>query len=213
MISFLRGKIIEKTETAATIEVGDAIGISVFLTRNFLAKIEIEDSVEIFCYLSIRENDWSVFGFERSDEKKFFQKLLAVDGVGPKVAMEICQNPIEETKKAILEKNTARLSEIKGLGRKTAGKIILELADKISVEGLNFSGSKNSPVNEEAVLALKNLGFSSRDIFEKLKNLPEQFSTTEEIVRWFLKKWGFAIHHEIFKITWILKVDLFLFLV
>ncbi len=183
MISVLTGKVIEKGEKNLIVELG-GVGLNVITNRELALKANINEETRIFTYLHVKEDSLTLFGFEQKGQKEFFISLLSVSGVGPKLAMEIMEAPLAHIKEAIDEGNTDALSEVKGLGKKTAQKIILELKGKIPDEELmgdNF-------YSEEVVFTLINLGFTRKDIFKKLKDLPNNIQNTEEIVRWFLKK-------------------------
>jgi Holliday junction DNA helicase RuvA len=135
----------------------------------------------------VREDVLSLYGFETENERDFYLSLLKVSGVGPKLALDILEMQLGKLKKAIKEKNSALLSQIKGLGKKTAEKIILELSSKIDdLEIVQVSNS--SEVSSDVISLLENLGFNQKQIFHKLADLPGEYQDSEAIVRWFLKE-------------------------
>ena len=124
---------------------------------------------------------------KKKEELKFYQQLLSVSGIGPKVAMDILATPLYLTKKAILSEDIGVLTKIKGLGKKTAERLCLELKNKI--EPVMSSGPKSaaSGVHEEVVLALESLGYERYQVLRSLGDLPAELTQTEEIVKYFLK--------------------------
>lgn len=187
MISQIRGIVAEKSEKNLIIETG-GIGFGVTVTRETAAIANRDEEIKLFTYLHVREDVLALFGFNKKIERDFFIKLLSVSGIGPKLAMEIMEVPIDRIKSAIDEGNVNQLSEVKGLGKKTAQKMVLDLKGKISDEEFSELSSEGSFYAEEVVFTLLNLGFNRKEIFIRLKDLPQEVKTTEEIVRWFLKK-------------------------
>ncbi len=182
MISTLQGTIADIQEKYFIIEIA-GIGLAVFFNEH---QYKIGDEIKIYTHFQVREDNLSLYGFATNQERDFFKNLLTVSGVGPKMGMEILQTPLDQIKKGIMENNIPLLTTIKGLGKKTAQKIILELESKIQDIEINTK-SKNK-ITEELIFALENLGFKRKQIFDKLKDLPEEIINNEEIVRWFLKK-------------------------
>lgn len=187
MIYSIEGKITEKDEKYFVLE-NNKIGYLIFAKSSLINKLAINDNLKIFTHFHIKEDSQQLYGFEEIKERDFFKMLITVSGVGPKLAMETMEMPINQIKKAIFEKNHSFLSQIKGLGNKTAQKIILELNTKISQEEIIGSNINGGFYSEEVFFALQNLGFRRNEIFERLQKLPNGILETEEIVRWFLKK-------------------------
>lgn len=187
MIHSIAGNIVEIFEKRLVLE-NNGIGYLIFVKSSLISEITINDNIKLFTHFHVKEDSQNIYGFMESKERDFFKLLITVSGVGPKVAMEIMEMPIDQVKKAIFEKNHDFLSQTKGLGKKTAQKIILDLSTKISEEDVINSNIKGGFYSEEVFFALQNLGFRRNEIFQRLEKLPNGILETEEIVRWFLKK-------------------------
>ena len=133
MITSISGIVAEKSDKSITIEIS-GVGLSVFVTDMVSAKSSVGENIKLFTHFHVREDLLQLFGFLNANERNFFKNLIKVSGVGPKLAIEILQAPMNQVKKAIVEENVTSLSQIKGLGKKTAQKIILELKSKISFD-------------------------------------------------------------------------------
>lgn len=186
MIAYLSGLIIAKTDRSLIILVS-GIGYRVFATNDILAEVKNGEVVELFTYTSVKEDDISLYGFRNQEELDFFQKLLTVSGIGTKMGMEILSCPMSMTKNAILTQDIATLSKIKGLGKKTAERLCLELKNKIELV-MGESGKGNaSGIHEDAILALESLGYDRFQILKVMPSVPKELTETEEIVKYFLK--------------------------
>ena len=159
------------------------------MTTDLLTQAKEDHKIQLFIHTSVREDDISLYGFQKKEELKFYEQLLGVSGIGPKMAMDILTTPLSMTKNAILSEDIGLLTKIKGLGKKTAERLCLELKNKIEpvVAGSAF-GSKTKPaVHEDAVLALESLGYERYQILKFVSELPSEISETEDIVKSFLK--------------------------
>ena len=169
MIAYIRGMLAEKTPAKAIIEAG-GVGYEILIpvsTYDSLPRTG-EEAKLLICHI-IREDDELLFGFGSKAEKEMFLKLTSVSGVGPKSALAILSgSSIGELSLAISTGNAKRISSIKGIGKKTAEKICIELKDKVNaIEALASAGNKgkseNAPVIRDAILALTALGFSEEN--------------------------------------------------
>ena len=171
MIDFVKGKIDELTPATAVIECVGGVGYSLNISLNTYSAIQDKQEVKLYVYEAIREDAWVLFGFASKAERELFLLLLTVSGVGGNTArMVLSSFSVSELATIITENNDRLLATVKGLGKKTAQKIILELKDKVaslgiavSSEGLTVGGEQtvafNKEVHDEAVEALKMLGF------------------------------------------------------
>ena len=196
MIGFLSGKIQEKLNNAIILSV-QGVGYIVFLAQDHLHKSLINDSCNVFVYTIVREQEISLYGFHSLHERSLFEQLISVSGIGPRIAMEFFSFPVDIIAQAISQEDTAFLSQVKGVGKKTAEKIVLELKNKVSILQLQESSSKTDPdkdsdssYTKDAILALEGLGYNTIDIIQKLKKAP-QCNSAEELVTWFLQN-----HHH-----------------
>jgi len=191
MIAYLKGKVLNKTEKEIILNTGN-IGYSVRLSRPTLEKLNDKDELELFIHSHIREDAFDLYGFVKHEELDFFKLLITINGIGPKIALEILTLPIEKTKLAIAEDDSNYISRIPGIGSKKAKRIILELKGKIEITDLpnqdrDQKSLDNENVDDEAIEALIKLGYQRHDIRNRLKKLPQSIKTSEEIITYFLK--------------------------
>ena len=160
MIAHLRGQLIAKRPNQAIVEaagVGYDINISV-PTYSQLPALGAE--VAFHVHTHVREDSIALFGFLRPGEKQLFERLIAVSGIGPKLAITILSGmPADEMVGAIRGNDIARLTRIPGIGKKTAERMVLELRDKLQGFGAAPVTTPTSPVEEDVLSALINLGY------------------------------------------------------
>ena len=194
MIGYLKGKILSLSQDIALIETG-GVGYEVLCSASVMSDLMGKDEGEVYTYLQVREDGISLFGFSSPAEKNMFLKLVSVSGVGPKMGIAVLSGmDINSLAVAIASSDVKKLSTVKGLGKKTAERIILELREKVTASEAPAPSKGGAPVlpaddgEEDAVVALMSLGFtraeSSRAI-ERAKSAGA--STIEEIIREALK--------------------------
>ena len=198
MIAYLRGKVLETTAETAILDV-NGVGYELYCTRGAFRTLTVGAVGELYTYLQVKEDGITLFGFAEPKEKELFLKLISVSGVGPKMGISILATlSADDFAVAIATADVKRLATVKGLGKKTAEKIILELHGKISaVEVLGVSGddltpsptatatatTKLSPQDEEAISALMGLGFTRNESVQAVKKAHDQGATSvEEII-------------------------------
>ena len=163
MISYIRGVLEEKEPTRAVIEAG-GVGYELLVPLSTYEKLPRTGSeVKLLAYHCVREDDEILFGFATDDEKAMFAKLTSVSGVGPKIALAILSgSSIAELSMSIAGGDAKRISAIKGVGKKTAEKICVELRDKVGEFAFAGRGDANAPapIAKDAVAALRALGFN-----------------------------------------------------
>jgi Holliday junction DNA helicase RuvA len=163
MIAHLRGTLLAKHPNQAIVEthgVGYDVAISV---PTFTEMPAAGSEVALHIHTHVREDALSLYGFLRLAEKKLFEKLLTVSGIGPKLAITILSGmPADEMVGAIRGGDLAKLTRIPGVGRKTAERMVLELRDKLPAQmgESEVSAAVSSPVEEDVVSALLNLGYA-----------------------------------------------------
>ena len=164
MIAYVRGTLVEKSPTRAVVEAA-GVGYELAIPVSTYERLPREGAeAKVLAYHCVREDDEQLFGFATANERELFVKLTGVSGVGPKIALAILSGAsVGELALAIASKDAKRLAAVKGVGKKTAEKICVELKDK--VDALAFSprggeGPAVSPVAADAVAALRALGFS-----------------------------------------------------
>lgn len=194
MIAYLEGKINYKAPTNIFLDIG-GIAYDVQISLNTFAEIEKLENVKLFTQLIVREDAHSIYGFFTIEEKDLFVKLISVSGIGPNTARVILSYMTpNETKSAILRDNVTAFKKVKGVGPKTAQRIILDLKDKIAKEGLELEAIKVSPdsaIRGEALSALQSLGFNknvvSKSLDKVLKEDPS-ISQVENLVKAVLRQ-------------------------
>ena len=163
MIAYIRGMLIEKEPTRAVIEAG-GVGYELLVPLSTYEKLPRTGSeAKLLAYHCVREDDEILFGFATDDEKAMFAKLTSVSGVGPKIALAILSgSSVGELAMSIAGGDAKRLAAIKGVGKKTAEKICVELRDKVSEFAFSGRGGEGapSPIAKDAVAALRALGFN-----------------------------------------------------
>lgn len=162
MIAYLQGKLVHKDPTYAIIDV-QGIGYHVHISLNTFSEIKDREEIKLVTYLQVREDAHVLFGFATEAEKKMFQNLISVNGVGPSTAIVVLSYlPPEELKAAIIQEDAAKLQAVKGIGGKTALRLILELKDKLRKDSNESSipGFTHNTMRQEAFSALMTLGIS-----------------------------------------------------
>ena len=159
MIAHLRGRLITKHPNQAIIEAG-GVGYDVAISVPTFSELPGAGSeVSLHIHTHVREDALALYGFLRREEKQLFEKLLAVSGIGPKLAITILSLPAEQIVAAIRGNDVARLTRIPGIGKKTAERMVLELRDKLKDFAAAPAAPPVSPVEEDVLSALVNLGY------------------------------------------------------
>lgn len=171
MIASLSGILSEKQPNEITVNVG-GVGYRVFISLQSFAKLPAAgEKVACLIHTAVREDDISLYGFLDEREKRLFQKLITVSGIGPKLALTVLSGiPYDDLITALGAENLARLTTIPGIGKKTAERMIVDLKDKLTglrTEGVGPSGKKKA--YEDILSALLNLGYN-RPIAERTLN-------------------------------------------
>lgn len=193
MIAHLNGQLVEAYPTHLIIECG-GVGYRVNISLNAYSKIGKTDNLKIFTHLVVREDAQILYGFYSKQERELFLRLISVNGVGPSSAMMMLSSLESEEIVAAIESADARkLQTIKGIGAKTAQRIIIDLKDKLEGDELNFDSFNTNSKNKskfEALSALEVLGIPTKTA-EKvmdviLKEFPE--AQTDVLVKETLKR-------------------------
>ena len=162
MIAYVKGTLAEKSPTRVVVE-AFGVGYEMLVPLSTYDRLpRVGDETKLLAAHCVREDDETLFGFATEDERDMFGKLTGVSGVGPKIAVAILSGAsISELASAIARGDAKRLSAIKGVGKKTAEKICIELRDKVSALAMSGAAgaAKASPVVGDAIAALRALGF------------------------------------------------------
>lgn len=187
MIVTLEGKVAEKIGQQAVLLVG-GVGYGVLFTLSNFDRMNSGDDVKAYIYENIKEDAHDLYGFLSLDDKQLFEQLLKVKNVGPKVAMSVLDlGSANDVRAAIAAGDVKRLQTAKGVGKRAAEQIVVELRDKV---GLMASDSAEDIVNrsgvntyDEAAQALMSLGYTEIDAMLALKDVDPSLSTEERITR------------------------------
>lgn len=193
MIGYLKGKILSLSADSALIETAAGIGFEVLLSGSAQSGLSGKKEGEVYTYMQVREDGASLFGFSSTEEKEMFLKLISVSGVGPKMGIAVLSAlNAGDVAAAIATGDVKRLSTVKGMGKKTAERIILELREKVSLNAL--PASDGTPVidissgDEDAVVALMTLGFTRSESVKAIARARSQGAkSVEDIIMLALK--------------------------
>lgn len=186
MIFYVSGTVVEKGIRSAIIDVG-GIGYLVFVTEATLQQLRLNADTKLLTHHVVREDAEDLYGFLNEPDLKLFGHLLNVPGIGPKTALGILNVATPETlRRSITSNETAYLTKIAGIGRKTAEKIVLELREKLG------KGEEGATLKEEVDVleALRSLGYSHSEAREALKNVPKEAVSTGDKIKHALKMRG-----------------------
>ena len=174
MIDQISGKIISINDNYVVLAVG-GLGIKVNISANFASKLVNEDLITLVTYLNVREDALDLYGFKNDSERNLFLMLIAISGIGPKLAVSILSGvELEELKSNILSGDINSLISIPGVGAKTAKRIIIELKDKLSkttTTELGFEENFGSKISKDLLSALVGLGYSESMATEVIKRI------------------------------------------
>ena len=191
MMGYINGKILSLTPDTALIETAAGVGFEVLITGTAYDALAGKREGEVFTYLQVREDGVSLFGFSSVEEKEMFLKLVSVSGVGPKMGIAILSGMnAAEVATAIATNDVKRLSTVKGMGKKTAERIILELREKVAAN-LSAAPVTGEPVpvkisggDEDAVVALMTLGFTRAESVKAISRAKDAGAKDiEDIIR------------------------------
>lgn len=201
MLAYIKGTLEMKMTGYIVIDVG-GLGYKVYMSDSGIEKLgNIGETVKVHTYYKVREDDISIFGFNTLEELKMFELLISVSGVGAKTALgmlAVCEPT--EFALAVITEDVKTLTQMPGIGAKSAQRIILELKDKIkkeqqiqeltkATEGISGVKTKleekikNEEKIDEAIAALQVLGYNKREIEKAFDKLVKENMTTEELIR------------------------------
>jgi holliday junction DNA helicase RuvA len=184
MIGFLRGEVADRDPDGCTLDVG-GVGYRLHCSSTTLARLPAEGGgARLWTHLYVREDALTLYGFGTEAERTMFEALISVAGVGPKVALQMCSafDP-DALRLALVTGDVGSLSSVPGIGKKTAGRIILELKEKLALPDLEIVGSDGAMM-ARARSALENLGYSAPEVRAALAQLaPGPDDPVEEVVK------------------------------
>ncbi|HOY39495.1 MAG: Holliday junction branch migration protein RuvA [Bacteroidales bacterium] len=193
MYEYIKGKLTELNAAYAVVESG-GIGYSIQISLNTFSKLTLNDNALLYLHFIVREDVQQLFGFADKTERNVFKHLIAVNGIGPNTARMILSSlGPEELMQAIATKNISVLKSIKGIGQKSAERMVIELKDKLVTSDADFSHNFNNVSNslyDDALQALLMLGFNRASIDKVLREIMKSSteSSVEQIVKRALKE-------------------------
>ena len=192
MIAFLHGTLVEKAPSVATLDVG-GVGYEVFISLSTYDRLPATGSVcRLLTHHHVREDAQILFGFMQAEEKSMFERLIGVNGIGPKLALSALSGlTVAELTSAIANNDVKRISSVHGIGKKTAERIVIELRDKVDpLEALaGHTAGGGDPKNamlRDAILALASLGFpqdQARKMVQAALDADPAIKNTEALLR------------------------------
>jgi holliday junction DNA helicase RuvA len=173
MIASVRGRLAAKSADRVVVETAGGIGYEITVPLGVMERLPAAGAeVTLATELVVREDGWALYGFLDESERRFFQRLTSVSGVGPKLAVAVMSAlGVERGARAVKEKNIGLLSSVSGIGKKTAERLALELGDKVDefVEAAPGSGTPLATGAEAALKALERLGYGAAEADRALR--------------------------------------------
>ena len=192
MITQLKGRMVEKSPTELVIDC-NGVGYLVNISLNTFSKIKDSETISLFTHLQVKEDSHTLFGFFEKTERNLFRQLISVSGIGASTARTMLSSlSPSEIQSAIISGNVPTIQSVKGIGLKTAQRVIIDLKDKVSLisENDQFIGNLSNTNQDEALSALEVLGYSRKQtskLIEMLVNNSPEMSV-EELIKGALNK-------------------------
>ena len=194
MIAFIEGELVEKNPAYVVLNCS-GVGYMIHISLNTFSKLPDSGMVKLHTSLIIREDAHTLFGFWKADEKNLFTHLISVSGVGPNTARMILSSlTVDEVNQAIVNNNVGALQSVKGIGGKSAQRIVVDLKDKLEKEGFMAQENllqSNNTLREEALSALVMLGYNKaaaqKIISQILKKNAGSSLSVEQLIKESLK--------------------------
>lgn len=198
MIGYIKGILREKDYDNITVETG-GIGFQIFVTKSCMMNMpDMDEEVKIYTYMHVREDEMTLYGFVSPEEKRLFLQLITVSGVGSKTAIQILSaERMSAIVNSIINEDTSVIAGCKGIGKKIAERIVLELKDKIKpfdyiLPNEPFTITNKDENLEDAVVVLTSLGLTKNDATARARAVAKERDTAEEIVAKVLHDLGHA---------------------
>jgi holliday junction DNA helicase RuvA len=188
MIATLTGVVAEKTLDYIVLDV-QGVGYGLLVASEDHGQLSVGDRTKLYIHEHIRENSYDLFGFTAADTKRLFEQLLGVNGVGPKMALSVLNTGnSNDVRAAIASGDTKSIQKASGVGKRVAERIVVELKDKVGLEGVDLSTtgllqSDAAITKDEAAQALIALGFSATDAVTALASVSPDLSTEDRVTQ------------------------------
>ena len=192
MITQLHGRLIEKYPTHVVIDC-NGVGYEVHISLHTYGQLGTEENIRLFTHLQVREDAHTLYGFYQPAERSIFRLLISISGIGASIARTMLSSMTpEEIQHAIVQENLGAIKAVKGIGLKTAQRVLIELKDKIlTVAGMDeIPAFKSNTIKEETLSALEVLGYPRRQTEKLIDNIIQSApdSSVEELIKQALNK-------------------------
>lgn len=192
MISFLAGEILNKGNGFIILKVGD-IGYKVFVSPSFYADLDIGEDVEIYTHQYVREEALDLYGFKDMEELEMFEMLLSISGIGPKTALGVLAiGSVDQIRESIARGDSALLTKVSGIGRKTAERVVLELREKVIDQGsqIREQAIGGNVITGDEIDALMALGYSMSQARDALRQVNQNIKDSGQRIKEALRRLG-----------------------
>jgi len=185
MISIINGKVISKDGGLLTVVTAGGVGYEITTNINSAKQWDVGSEAHILTYLAVRETAMELYGFSNREEKDLFEKFLIVSGIGPKTAMHLLSlGSVGEISSAIAREDVNYLTNVSGIGKKTAERIVVELKNKIqNSQSTADNGFEKGNLLGDVVEGLVALGYSMSEAREVVKKLDPKDKTSEQLLK------------------------------
>lgn len=186
MIATLEGTVSERLQDVVVLSIG-GVGYGVLVTAEDFGKLPVGKLSKLYIYEHIRESSHDLYGFCQQDTKGLFELLLSVNGIGPRMALNMLSvGTAREVKQAIASGDTKFIQQANGVGKRVAERVVVELKDKVGLVGIELGASglllsETKLLQDEAVEALVSLGYTAPDAAKALENIPQDLPTEDRI--------------------------------
>jgi Holliday junction DNA helicase RuvA len=192
MITQLIGRLVEKSPTQVVIDC-NGVGYLVHISLHTYSQLSSDENIKLFTHLQVKEDSHTLFGFFSTIERAVFQQLISVSGIGASTARTMLSSlEPQQIQRAIVSEDLATIKSVKGIGLKTAQRVIIELKDKMLnlFEGEEIQAFSNNTIKEEALSALEVLGYSRKQSEKVIDNVIQSSpdSTVEALIKAALNK-------------------------
>lgn len=195
MYDYIKGEVASTDKDCVVIDVG-GIGYRVYTSAQSMLNIRSGMAVKLYCQMVVREDSHTLYGFYTPEERQMFLRLTGVSGIGPKVALSILSAmKVSDLAAAIITSDERAFSKVPGVGKKTAQRIIIDLAEKIATKEIVGEGAGEplpggAGVEAEAIAALVSLGYNRAEAAKAVGPVKNLGDTTEDIILLALRRMG-----------------------
>lgn len=185
MISYLEGKVKFINQKNICVFTIAGVGYEVQIDKNHINNLSLDDDIKLHIYSHVKEDAFELYGFIDIQDKIMFEQLTSISGIGPKSALQILNlSGAQMLYENVINNNINYLTQISGIGKKIAEKIVLELRDKLPKIEFNFNQenqSDNIIENMDVFEALKSMGYSPREAKDAISNIPDDLNLSDKI--------------------------------